>query len=219
MKIKRRRNLEMIIQNIPPHPNPKVELEQYLTPANIASDIMWNAYTLGDIKDMNVVDLGCGTGIFSISSMLLGAKKVLGIDIDNESLEIAQKQSQHIGVYDENLMFCQKDICEISSIKDLTINGFLNNCDTLIQNPPFGYQERAKRHMDRKFIDLAMDSSDVIYSFHMKSAYDFVYDYFEKLGGKITHKFSYDFPIKKIYDFHTNDSVNVEVIVFRVENF
>lgn len=219
MKIKRRKNLEMIIQNISTHPNPKVELEQYSTPANIASDILWNGYTLGDIKDMNIVDLGCGTGIFSISSALLGAKKVLAIDIDKESLESAKKQSQHIGVDSEKISFLQKDICEISNIQDLMIEGFQEKSNTLIQNPPFGSQERGKKHIDRKFIEIAMESAEVIYSFHMKSTHNFVYDYFESLGGKITHEFAYKFPIKKIYDFHNKESVDVDVIVFRVENF
>lgn len=41
MKIRRLKNLEMLLENISPHPNPKVELEQYSTPANIAADLMW----------------------------------------------------------------------------------------------------------------------------------------------------------------------------------
>ena len=92
MKIRRLKNLEMLLENISPHPNPKVELEQYSTPANIAADLMWNAYTLGDIKGRNIIDLGCGTGIFSISSLLLDANNALAIDIDKESLESAKKK-------------------------------------------------------------------------------------------------------------------------------
>lgn len=222
-KITKKKHLEMMVQQIPSHPNPKVELEQYSTPANIASDVLWNAYTLGDIKDMSVVDLGCGTGIFSISSMLLGAKQVLGIDIDKESLEIAQNISQHIGVDGqklESLHFLEKDVNGIENIKDLNVSGF--NCDkvdTLIQNPPFGSQEKVKKGADRKFIEFASKNSEVIYSFHMASTHDFVKDYFEKLGGKITHEFLYDFPIKKIYKFHSRESKDVKVIVFRVETF
>ena len=81
MKIRRLKNLEMVLENINRHPNPKVELEQYSTPANIAADLMWNGYILGDIKGRNIIDLGCGTGIFSISSLLLDANNVLAIDI------------------------------------------------------------------------------------------------------------------------------------------
>ena len=56
-KIKRKKHLEMRIQSIPPHPKPKVELEQYATPSVIASDLLWNAFSLGDIENKNIVDL------------------------------------------------------------------------------------------------------------------------------------------------------------------
>ena len=72
-KIRKKKQLEMAIQSIPPHPNPKVELEQYSTPAIIAADLLWNAYSLGDIENSEIIDLGCGTGILSIGSLLLGA--------------------------------------------------------------------------------------------------------------------------------------------------
>lgn len=88
-KITKKKHLEMAIQNVPSHPNPKVDLEQYSTPAVIASDLLWNAYSLGDIVDKKVMDLGCGTGIFAIASMLLGATSAVGVDIDKESIDLA----------------------------------------------------------------------------------------------------------------------------------
>ena len=222
-KIRKKKHLEMIIQNIPSHPNPKVELEQYSTPANIASDIMWNAYSLGDIKDLSVVDLGCGTGIFAISSLLLGAKNVLGIDIDSESLKLAEKTVVDIGVDAQklnSLHFFQSDINSLKKINDLNISGFLEEkVDTIIQNPPFGSQERAKKGADRKFIDFSVENSSVVYSFHMASTKDFVENYFIDLGARITHEFFYNFSLKNIYKFHTHELKNVEVIVFRVETF
>ena len=55
----------MAIQKVPKHPNPKVDLEQYSTPAPLLQrDFLWNAYSLGDIADKKVMDLGHGTGIF-----------------------------------------------------------------------------------------------------------------------------------------------------------
>ncbi|MCI6774531.1 MAG: METTL5 family protein [Methanobrevibacter boviskoreani] len=223
IKITKKKHLEMILQNIPSHPNPKVEFEQYSTPSSIASDVLWNAYTLGDIYNMDIVDLGCGTGIFSIGSIFLGANSVLGIDIDDESLEMAQNVSKHIGISTEkmdSLHFFQGNVNNLKKIKDLDISGFSNDkVDTLIQNPPFGSQEKAKNGADRRFIDFACENSEVIYSFHMASTHDFIVNYFEDLGAKITHEFYYNFPLKKIYKFHTQESRNVGVIVFRVETF
>ena len=90
MKISKKKHLEMILERIPKHPNPKVGLEQYSTPATIAADLIWNAYGLGDINDMNILDLGCGTGIFAIASSLMGASYSLGVDIDEESVDLAK---------------------------------------------------------------------------------------------------------------------------------
>lgn len=233
MKISKKKHLEMILEKVPKHPNPKVDLEQYSTPATIAADLIWNAYSLGDIEDRNILDLGCGTGIFSIASSLMGAKFSLGLDIDEESISLA-KITQNT-IFDEgdidiaNTNFIVGDINSFNSIADLLnensfdkINGLmapLSKFDTLIQNPPFGSQEKARRHADRKFMEFAINSANVIYSFHMKNTEEFVIDYYRDLGAEISHKLVYKFPIPKIYDFHTEDSRDVEVLVLRVENF
>lgn len=223
----------MILENVPQHPNPKVGLEQYSTPATIAADLVWNAYGLGDIRDMNVLDLGCGTGIFAIASSLMGARSSLGVDIDDESIALAKITQNSISKQDDidinNTNFIVGDINSFNSISDLfncndyeNINNnhmSINKFDTLIQNPPFGSQEKGKRHADRKFMDFAVNSAEVIYSFHMKSTEEFVIDYYRDLGADVTHKLVYKFPIPKIYDFHSEESHDVKVVVLRVENF
>ena len=223
----------MILENVPQHPNPKVGLEQYSTPATIAADLVWNAYGLGDIRDMNVLDLGCGTGIFAIASSLMGARSSLGVDIDDESIALAKITQNSISKQDDidinNTNFIVGDINSFNSISDLfncndyeNINNnhmSINKFDTLIQNPPFGSQEKGKRHADRKFMDFAVNSAEVIYSFHMKSTEEFVIDYYRDLGAEVTHKLVYKFPIPKIYDFHNEESRDVKVVVLRVENF
>ena len=233
MKISKKKHLEMILENVPRHPNPKVELEQYSTPATIAGDLIWNAYGLGDICNMSVLDLGCGTGMFAIASSLMGASYSLGVDIDEESIALAKNTKnaifqQHY-IDSSNANFIVGDINSFNSISDLlnesnlgkTNNNesSLNRFDTLIQNPPFGSQEKGTRHADRKFMDFAVNSADVIYSFHMKNTEEFIIDYYRNLGAEVSHKLVYKFPIPRIYDFHTDDSRDVNVIVLRVENF
>ena len=223
----------MILEKVPKHPNPKVDLEQYSTPATIAADLIWNAYALGDIDGMSVLDFGCGTGIFAIASSLMGASYSLGVDIDEESISLAKITQNGIfrehDIDDANANFIVGDINLFNSISDLLNDANLKNIgnnhsslsrfDTLIQNPPFGSQEKGTRHADRKFMEFAVNSADVIYSFHMKNTEEFVIDYYRDLGADVTHKLVYKFPIPKIYDFHTDESRDVKVIVLRVENF
>ncbi|WP_288578571.1 METTL5 family protein [uncultured Methanobrevibacter sp.] len=199
-KITKKKHLEMAIQKVPKHPNPKVDLEQYSTPAIIAADLLWNAYSLGDIADKKVMDLGCGTGIFAIASKLLGATSAIGVDIDKDSTDLA---SSYCGDVD----FICSDICDLENDFDV---------DTIFQNPPFGSQKNAKKGADLKFISKAVElSPKVLYSFHMASTEEFLISYFEKNDLEITHIFRYNFPIPKIYEFHTMESANVEVIVIR----
>lgn len=204
-KITKKRHLEMILQRIPPHKSPKVHLEQYTTPANIAADILWNAYSLGDIKDKKIVDLGCGTGILAIGAALLGAEEVTGIDIDQDAIKIAEVQASKIGVGDVT-KFISKDVQNITQ-----------KADTVIQNPPFGAQKAGTKNADRIFIKKAIEIAPVIYSFHIKETEEFVEKFFDSLNGFTTYKFYYSFKIPKIYDFHQKEKINIDVVVLRIE--
>lgn len=46
------------------------------------------------VKDRDVVDIGCGSGILSIAAILLGAKRAWGIDIDPQALEHTLENAQ-----------------------------------------------------------------------------------------------------------------------------
>ena len=47
-----------------------------------------------------VVDLGCGSGILSIAAALLGAAKILALDIDPEAVHVARENFKHNHVAD-----------------------------------------------------------------------------------------------------------------------
>ncbi len=204
-EINKKRHLEMVLESIPPHKTPKAYLEQYKTPSYIAADLLWNADSLEDIRDKKVIDLGCGTGIFSIGAALLGARQVEGVDIDADAIKIAMEQASRYNLEDVT-QFIREDV-----------NSFHGNGDTVIQNPPFGAQKSGIKNADRSFIEKALYTAPVIYSFHKKETEDFVQRYFGSMGGSVTHKFYYSFQIPRIYHFHKKDKVKIDVVVFRVE--
>ena len=204
-KITRKKHLEMKLQSVPPHPKPKVGLEQYTTPSIIASDLIWNATGLGDIENKKVLDLGCGSGIFTIGCGLMGAARACGVDIDEDSIQLARDTSNKLNV--DNVCYFLSDINQFSE-------SYV--ADTIIQNPPFGSQKNAKHGQDLNFVKKACDlNPDVLYSFHMASTEQFLVDFYRDNSLDITHIFRYDFPIPKTYEFHTKENQNVEVIVFR----
>lgn len=203
--IKKKKQLEIILESIPTFTKPKADLEQYQTPANIAADLLWNAYALGDIEYMKVVDLACGTGIFSIGSALLNAAEVIGVDTDPDAVSIAYQEASKRGLEDVT-SFITADICEV-----------IEMADTVIQNPPFGAQKAHKKEADRLFMVKSIEIAPVVYSFHLRETETFVRKFFHSHGGLITNTYYYDFSLPKIYDFHEKEKMMVEVVVLRVE--
>ena len=80
---------------------------------------------LGFTKQVNILDLGCGTGRLAIGAAILGAE-VTGYEIDEEALEQAEKYSN------EHKLSIKWSNKAIENIEE--------KYDTTIMNPPFGSQ-------------------------------------------------------------------------------
>lgn len=196
----RRKELEILLQKIPPNPKPKVKLEQYATPAGVAADILYEAYARDDIAGKRAVDLGCGTGIFAIGASILGAGEVTGVDIDAGAIKIAKKSALNLNAKVDFLS---------SDIRDFT-----GRFDTCFQNPPFGYQNK---QLDRGFLYKALEIAGVVYTLHHAEAVPHVG---RQISGKgsITYTQNYKFPIPYTYRFHTAKSKIVDVTLFRIQS-
>ncbi|WP_371187194.1 50S ribosomal protein L11 methyltransferase [Thalassotalea maritima] len=62
-----------------------------------------------DLEGKTVVDFGCGSGILSLAALKLGAKKVIGIDIDPQALQASEENAKRNGVADRLELFLPKD--------------------------------------------------------------------------------------------------------------
>ena len=197
----KQRQLEILLQKIPKPATPVPQLEQYMTPAPIAADIIFTAYQLGDIEKKIVIDLGCGTGIFSVGAIRMGAKKVLGFDIDKNVIAAAKKYAK------TNALPIAYRIKNVSAV-DIS-------CDTALMNPPFGAQ-KSNQKADRKFIEKAFEISSVIYSLHLKKTIFFLEKMINALNGEITYQKNYVFPIKWMFEFHEKEVVKYDVTLLRI---
>ncbi len=202
-----KKQLEIILSKLKPAENPKSTLEQYTIPSDLAADILHFAHLSGDIEGKVVFDFGCGTGRLAIGALLLGAKKVVGVDLDYKVLETAEK----------NLQFVVDDKLAIKgSIKFVRsdINNFSGKCDTVIQNPPFGIQ---KEHADRTFLEKALECGNKIYSLH-KDGYEktvkFITKFVEDRGGKVEKIIPYTFPIPHLFKFHDKPKKEISVDLY-----
>jgi len=197
----KQKDLEIMLQKVPTYESPNPFIEQYMTPSNIAVDIIFTAFRFGDIKDKKVVDLGCGTGIFSLGAKIANAKEVVGIDIDEKAIKIAQNYAEK---NNEDIQFITKDV------KDVEIK-----CDTVITNPPFGAQ-KSNRWADRRFIEKGFEISKVVYSLHLSKTIPFIEKLVSSLDGEINYKKTYLFPIKQTYFFHKKKNENVDITLLRI---
>lgn len=81
LNITRKKHLEMVLQQIPSHRSPKVHLEQYTTPADIAADVLWNAYSMGDINDTKLLTLAAALESLQLELPYLEQEKLLGLTL------------------------------------------------------------------------------------------------------------------------------------------
>ncbi len=197
----KKKELEIFLQSIPDFVKPKPDLEQYITSAGIVADIIFIGFQMGDIENKNVLDLGCGTGIFSVGAYIAGAKKVTGIDLDEEAIKTAKKFADENKL---NIDFIVKDIKDADII-----------CDTVFMNPPFGAQ-KSNLNADRKFIEKAFKSGKVIYSLHLTKTIPFIEKIISALKGTIDFTKDYKFPIKHSQSFHAKKIVFFEVSLIRI---
>ncbi|MCL2549742.1 MAG: METTL5 family protein [Methanimicrococcus sp.] len=210
------RKLEIALEKVEGFETPNVNYEQYKTPATVAAPFLHLAFMSGDIVGKTVYDLGCGTGILSIGAALLGAKVVVGFDIDENAISSAVKNaaemSEKIGEtgVNETIRF---SVSNISEIPERIESKELKRADTVLMNPPFGAQEKGN---DRPFLKAALKAGNVIYSIHNKGSRAFIEKFIKP--AVITGYFITDFPVRKTFDFHKKDIQTIAVEIYRIES-
>ncbi len=195
----RKRDLEMRLQSVRGFEDPDPALEQYMTPAVIASDILFTAYSNGDIAGMKILDLGCGTGMFSIGAWMLGAGMIVGYDVSESALKVAGENTEAFGA---EVTFRRSDIRDVDE-----------GADTVFMNPPFGCQNR---NADRAFLEKAMALSECVYSIHMAETLDFVEGFCNDRGRSVTWRKIYKYEIPHTFSFHKKEKVSVDVAVVNI---
>ncbi|WP_294832910.1 50S ribosomal protein L11 methyltransferase [uncultured Gilliamella sp.] len=63
-----------------------------------------------DLTDKIVIDYGCGSGILAIAALKLGAKRVIGIDIDPQAIQASRDNAMRNNVSEQLELYLAKDI-------------------------------------------------------------------------------------------------------------
>ena len=223
-RLARKLDLEILLSKVKPHPTPIPNLEQYTVSARLAAQMLYlAAFTYDDIVDKNVLDLGCGTGRLALGAAFLGAKEVVGVDIDKTAVGVALENSVTTDLKDK-VQWVTADIGVVSG-----------EFDTVLQNPPFGVQ---KRGADRRFLEKALESGKSIYSLHkstqnhaslprkfkvhndssfQNSPSAFLRRFVEKHGGTIQAVYPMIMTIPHMFGFHTRAKHEFTVDLYVIE--
>ncbi|XP_035879218.1 rRNA N6-adenosine-methyltransferase METTL5 isoform X2 [Phyllostomus discolor] len=221
MKKLRLKELESRLQQVDGFENPKILLEQYPTRPHIAACMLYTIHnTYDDIENKVVADLGCGCGVLSIGTAMLGAGLCVGFDIDEDALEVFHRNVEEFELTNVDMVQC--DVCSLS-------NRMSKSFDTVIMNPPFGTKNN--KGTDMAFLKTALElARTAVYSLHKSSTREHltceVYKVCSRKLGHIQKKAAewkikidiiaelrYDLPAS--YKFHKKKSVDIEVDLIR----
>ncbi|MHA1561530.1 MAG: METTL5 family protein [Promethearchaeota archaeon] len=209
------------IQNLKSFQDPKIDLEQYQTDAIATADLFFHiAFELNDLSDNLIVDLGAGTGNFTIAAILLGCSKVISVDIDSNALKILKENLIELEIEDR-IHIIQADLRE----KDIT-NEILDfkkeNFDekskiVVVSNPPFGVHNKGA---DIVFLSQAFKFADIIYSIHNsdEKTQEYLAKKISKLGGIVSERATLYLMLKKTYKFHSKKVKRIKTDVYRIIN-
>jgi putative methylase len=153
----------------------------------------------------------------------LGAKQVVGVDIDKDAVKVAFENSVRTNLK-EKVQWIAGDIDVIHG-----------NFDTVLQNPPFGVQ---RRKADRKFLEKALETGKIIYSLHKCPEKDntlikklkasktriapvapppFLKNFIEERSGKIKTVYAMIMTIPHMFSFHTKSKHEFVADLFVIE--
>ena len=206
----KRKDLEIFLQYLETKRNLELKFEQYPTSSRVAANLLWIAgIENDDLYQKNIVDLGCGSGILALGAAYLGAKNVIGIDIDINSISIAQNNCK------------ETDFEEICNWICGDVRGFeLKNINTTIMNPPFGMRKESISR-DRDFLITAIQFSKMIYSInpHAEKTRAFFRKFCREYGAEVVDIIAMDFEIPRQYDFHKKTKHIIKVDLYQIRNY
>ncbi|KAL7065256.1 hypothetical protein AAHC03_04514 [Spirometra sp. Aus1] len=200
-----RKKLQMELQDLSSFSEPKQHLEQYPTSPHVAADVLFDIQTRdGAIEDKVVADLGCGAGMLTIGAHLLGARLVVGFDIDADAVkDLTQNIGENIGPDRRTIEVVLCDITKLAAREKIF--------DTVIMNPPFGTTDQTNG-MDIAFLKKALSlSRENVYSLHKTTTRKHIIKTVEGLGARCEVVAELRFDIPKIYKKHRYQSVDVAV--------
>src|SRR5260370_8207891 len=182
-----KRQLEIQLGKLKILEKPNLKIEQYPVSSEAASELLYMADFEHDDLDGRVIELGTGRGRLAIGGGLMGAKEIVGVDVDEQALALARENAETAEV---EVGWVQSDIEKIKG-----------KFDSVIMNPPYGTRTS---HADIRFLERAFQLAPIIYSIHKSAPREYLVEFVTKPGRHIDQVRSLSMEIPHIFKFHTH---------------
>ncbi|UPV73789.1 METTL5 family protein [Halorussus limi] len=221
--------LERRLSRVEGFADPRLDLEQYPTPADLAAHLVHLASVHGDLAGETVVDLGTGTGMLALGAACRGPARVLALDRDPAALAQARENERRVvdpgasatgaasATPVEWLLadatrapLCPSD----APLRPSDAPADRSNV-TVLMNPPFGAQA-GNEHADRAFLATASRISGTSYSIHNAGSESFVEAFAADEGGEVTHAFRAELTLSRQFGHQTSETEAIDAEVFRI---
>lgn len=196
-----KRQLEVQLGKLQTLQNPQLKLEQYPVSPEVASELLFMAGFEHNNLQGQVIDLGTGTGRLAIGASLMGAKHVLGVDIDRRAISVAERNAWKARTKVDWL------VGNLDAVRGLF--------DTVVMNPPYGTRVR---HGDTVFLGRALELAPVVYSIHKTSARPFLLRLAKRKGWRVDAVRSMSMKIPHLFEFHRKKWKVIIVDLYRVSS-
>lgn len=89
-----------------------------------------------DVAQKKILDIGCGTGVYSLSLAAKGATDVVGVDFSNEMIDIAKRRANECGLA-SHCNFMTQNFLELPAEKKYHYSFAMGVFDYLVEPIPF----------------------------------------------------------------------------------
>ena len=114
-------------------------------------------------RELSVLDYGCGSGILGIASLMLGAAKVIAVDIDPQALIATEENSKVNNVFNK-IQIGMPEIFANAKVDILIAN--------ILANP--------LKDLKKTFLDLTNDNAQIVMSGIMKNQLKSIKNHYER---------------------------------------